>query len=285
MSQHSCSSFRLLGRALLAAVCLLLAASASFAQEPPPGPIFYVYVVNFECGFQVSDIGAGGYEPMVKVANYASKVDIHNYDVHQANVQAEVFSTGNSRWSATAGPLALPSTTMNSNTSTVIDCNHVATAINGSLPPGKPFYTGMLRIVSDQELVVWATKTTQVCAGLAKLDDGDPIVPPIGYDIGSGFFYSTGSGATETADLSLFGCPAAEIDGGTGGTPNPPTIPGTFRGPGGAVPPGLRPIPGVTSTPTPLPSGGTSPGGFTLSNVSVSHSMDFERVEGVCIND
>lgn len=264
--------------ALAALVTAALCTVPALAQTPP---VQYVYAVNFECGFQVSDIGVGGYEPLVKVANYATKVDFHNYDLYEAQIMAEVYSTANNRWTATGAPQPIPAGTMPINSASVIDCNHIVTAIQGAVPAGKPFLSGMVRIVSDQELVVWTTKTTQVCSGLAKLDTGEAIVPPLSYDIGSGLIYRTSTGLTEAVDLSMFGCPAAEIDGGTGQTPYPPTIPGTFRGPNGGVPPGLRPIPGAIRIDYP---GSPNPQ-FMFTNVSVSHSMDFERVEGVCIND
>lgn len=269
---------------LISATLLLGLATPSLGQTQPP--VFFVYIVNFECGFQVSDIGPGGYEPLVKVANYATKVDFTNYDLHPAQVQAEVLRTDNSRWAAATGPVALVpgNLAMGSNTATVIDCNHIAQAITGAVPAGKPFYSGMVRIVSDQELVVWTTKTTQVCAGLAKLDNGDPILPPLSYDLGSGLTYSTYSGQQEAVDLSIFGCPAAETVNGE--IPNPPTNPGTFLGPSGGVPPGLRPIPGAISIVDGYQPGvPNQPSGFMMTNISVSHSMDSERVEGVCIND
>ncbi len=276
------------GLALLINCILLLGlAIPTLGQTQPPMPVFFVYIVNFECGFQISDIGPGGYEPLVKVANYATKVDFTNYGMQQpAQIQAEVLRTDNNRWANAAGPTPLvPANLMlGSNSATVIDCNHIAQAINGVLPAGKPFYSGMVRLVSDQELVVWTTKTTQVCAGLAKLDNGNPILPPLSYDISSGLTYSTLTGQQETVDLSIFGCPAAEIVNGT--VPNPPTQPGTFLGPNGGVPPGLRPIPGAIQIVDQYQPGvPTQPSGFLLTNVSVSHSMDFERVEGVCIND
>lgn len=244
------------------------------AQMAPP---MYVYSVSFECGFQVSDNGDNGYEPVVKVANYATKVDLHNVGMNTAALTADVFATGNSRWASSVTPIALPQNNLGSHNATVIDCVNIAQAITGSIPPGKPFISGMVTVRSLEPLIVWATKTTQVCAGLATTDEGQTVMPPVFFD-DNGLSYNTLTGQVTVADFAIFGCPAALLDGGQ------VTVPpgqGLFRGPNGGVPPGLRPIGPVRTPPTP-----TSPqGGFSLSDISVSHSLDFERVEPMLIQD
>ena len=256
---------------------LIVALGLTWSASAQMMPQMYVYSVNFECGFQISDNGSSGYEPMVKVANYATKVDIHNVGMNTANLNADVFSTGNSRWASSVAPIAMAPNNLANHNATVIDGVNSAQTITGSIPTGKPFFTGVVTIRSVEPLIVWATKTTQVCAGLATTDEGQPVMPPIYFD-DDGLSYNTTTGQVTVADFAIYGCPAAEIENGE------VTVPpgqGLFRGPGGAVPPGLRPVGPVRTPPTP-----TNPqGGFTLSDISISHSMDFERVEPMLIQD
>ena len=102
-------------------------------------------------------------------------------------------------------------------------------------------------------------------------------MPPIYFD-DFGLSYSTLTGQITVADFAIYGCPAAEINNGV------VTVPpgqGLFRGPNGAVRPGLRPIGPIRTPPTP-----TFPhGGFTMSDVSISHAMDFERVEPLVVQE
>lgn len=258
---------------------VLLVAFASFTQPAAAQmmPEMHLYLVNFECGFQVSDGGTEDYEPMVKVANYATKVDIYNYGMGTANIVAEAYSTGNNRWASSIGGQALPTNALQSHNATVIDCVNIAQAINngGPIPNGKPFYTGMLRIFSPEPLFIWATKTTQVCSGTARTTAGELITSHVAYDIMTGAFFNTITQAPETVDLSIFGCPAAGL--GNRGYP----------GPAGEVPPNSRtPHDGTIFGPILTPPSPELPmGGFSFSNVSVSHSLDFERVEGVIVVD
>ena len=259
-------------------LAVILAVPVAEAQMMPQ---MYVYSVSFECGFQVSDNGSDGYEPMVKVANYATKIDIHNVGMNAAALSGDVFSTGGSRWASSVGPQPLPGNSLATHNATVIDCVNIATAITGQIPPtGKPFFTGIVTIRSLEPLIVWATKTTQVCAGLATTDEGQPVMPPIYYDI-DGLSYTTTTGQVTVADFAIHGCPAVDTDPATGQMIPPPPGQGLFRGPNGGVPPGLRPIGPIWTPPSP-----TAPqGGLTLSSISISHSMDFERVEPMLIQD
>ncbi len=246
------------------------------------GALVNVYSVNFVCGYQASADGSQGYEPLVKVANYATKVDINNINNVQVLVAGMVHNTTASPWpnNVVGNPLAPNNMAMR--TSTVIDCNTIAAAI-GPIPPGKPFFSGMVTIRSGDPLVVWATKTTQVCAGTAAYVT-DPLPQPIypyqpiflGEDLSSGLRFtlyppSYGPMPPTTVDWSTFGCPSAKVDAQGG----------VYFGPSGAVPPGLRtptdlvPVGPIYRPPTPTyPEGEMTPG-----TLSLSHSMDFERVE------
>ncbi len=268
--------FMLTPRRLVSLV--LLTSFVAFGQPATAQmmPEMHLYMVNFECGFQVSDAGTENYEPMVKVANYATKVDIFNYGMGDANIIAEVYSTGNNRWASSVGGQALPANNLLSHNATVIDCVNMAQAITGgTIPTGKPFYTGMLRIFSPEPLFIWATKTTQVCSGTARTTSGGWVTPQIAYDIMTGTYFNTVTQGPEIIDLSIFGCPSAGLNNRG------------FPGPAGEVPPNSRtPHDGVFVGPIhSQPSPWAPQGGFSFSNVSVSHSLDFERVEGVIVID
>jgi hypothetical protein len=65
----------------LISVCLAAGLSAGLGLAAPAaaqGGGVHVYSVDFVCGFQASVGGSGVYEPIVKVANYATKIDHHN---------------------------------------------------------------------------------------------------------------------------------------------------------------------------------------------------------------
>ena len=274
-------------RSLFSALVLVLGALASTLPAVAQGgaPV-NVYSVNFVCGYQASADGSLGYEPLVKVANYATKIDVNNINNVQVIVSGRVFNTTNTQWPNNAIGTPINPSVMPMRTSSVIDCTTIATTL-GPLPPGKPFFSGMVTIRSGDPLVVWATKTTQVCAGTAAMVP-DPYQPPIypfqplflGHDLTTGLSFtlyppSAGPTPRTNVDWSTFGCPSASI--------NPQG--GVYFGPPGSVPPGFRtpsgliPIGPIYRPPTPeYPDGEMTPG-----TLSISHSMDFERVEPVVI--
>ncbi len=243
----------------LAFICL-----ASVATAQPTG--VYMYTVDFVCGYQASNDGDAGYEPLVKVANYATKIDVHNYHGNQANLAGDVQDTTSITWTMSAPPQSLAATTLMPGHSTVLDCSTIVSTLNGSLPAtGKPFFNGVATVRSDQPLIVWATKTTEVCAGLATFDESENPEPvlTIGPD---GLPIPGPSGPLPAPVLSLLGCPSATL---VQGGPQ-----GPYLAPGGSVTPGLRP-PGIIRS--------QQTGDLLLADISVSHSVDFERVEGVFI--
>jgi hypothetical protein len=250
----------------LAVLALAVAAAAPAAAQGQ-----WVYSVDFVCGFQASQDGPAGYEPLVKVANYATKLDLHNYGAAGANLSAFAALTSANRWPAAAAPVPLPPAALGPDGSTVIDCAHVAQALLGQVPAGKPFLNGVLIVKSAQPLVVWATKTTEVCAGYASYVNWATGPFPIFIDADGVAHFGGPGGLIVPAGNVVFGCPVVQVnaDGGV----IPPT--GTFLGPNGAVPPGLR---------TPSDTVGVTAFGDRIprpSPVSISHAIDFERVEGV----
>ncbi len=244
-----------------AALLALATAAVTHAQQ-------YVYSVNYECGFQSSADGSEGYEPVAKVANYAVKLDFFNPGTGDANLTGSVHETSSAHWNVQAGSSSLTAGQLGGGGASVIDCTDIFNVLGaggGNPNPGKPFLTGMLTIRSDLPLVVWATKTTEVCSGLLRIDQAAHDNPDIiifdenGDPIPQGF-------PLPPAAPALLGCPpgfAFDLRYGGGGPSGP------FSGPGGSVPPGLR------SRQVMQPVGSD----FIADAWNVSHAIDFERVE------
>ena len=252
---------------LALAVCALALGLGQPASAQPTGA--HIYTVDFVCGYQSSNDGNEGYEPLVKVANYATKIDIYNYNGSQANMAGDVLDTTAISWTTSAPPQPLANATLMTGSSTLIDCPTIVMALTGALPTGgKPFFNGVVTIRSDQPLIVWATKTTEVCAALVTFDESENPEPVI--IIGPGGQPLPGPGGPLPPLVpSLLGCPSAFLVEGGGGGPQ-----GPFLAPGGSVTPGLRPPGMIQSQET---------GDFLTADLSVSHAIDFERVEGVFV--
>ena len=252
---------------LALAACLLTLSLGQQAAAQPTG--VHIYTVDFVCGYQSSNDGNEGYEPLVKVANYATKIDLYNYNGSQANLSGDVHDTTAISWTMSSPPQPLANATLMNGGTTLIDCPTIVSAFLGAPPNvGKPFFNGVVTIRSDQPLIVWATKTTEVCAGLVALDESENPEPVIiiGPD---GQPLPAPGGVSSPLLPSLVGCPTTQIvDINNGG------VPGRYLAPGGAVTPGLR-SPGVIQNP--------QTGEFLLADLSVSHAIDFERVEGIFV--
>ncbi|MCH9649594.1 MAG: hypothetical protein K0U98_15245 [Deltaproteobacteria bacterium] len=248
----------------LAVIALLVsfAASPAVAQSGQ-----YIYTVGFECGFQASADGNFGYEPVAKIANYAIKVDLFNYGANSANLTAQVHNTGPTRWPTSVPPITVAPSTVNAGHGGLLDCVNIVTAILGQTPTGKPFYSGILTVRSPTPLIVWATKTTEVCSGLATYYNGD-FVDPLVYIDENGIPSTPSTGPLPPARISLFNCPTGNAPPGS-----PSEGQGPYTGPGGGVPPNIRPIGMMTNL----------QGNHFVSNLGVSHSLDFERIEGVFV--
>ncbi len=244
--------------------CLAILGLAATANAQPTGA--YIYTVDFVCGYQASNDGNSGYEPLVKVANYATKIDVHNYHGNQASLAGDVQDTTNLTWTMTAPPTALAPATLMPGHSTLVDCATIVSTLNGALPAaGKPFFNGVVTVRSDQPLIVWATKTTEVCAALATFDESEnpePIIV-VGPD---GRPLPGPNGPLPAPVPSLLGCPSASL---VQGGPQ-----GPYLAPGGSVTPGLR-SPGIIQN--------QQTGDLLIADISVSHAIDFERVEGVYV--
>lgn len=255
----------------LAAGSLGAAAAPAAAQNG-----YWLYSVDFVCGFQPNPNGPQGYEPLVKVANYATKLDLLNCLEEPLALGTKAYFTNATTWPAAAPGVPIPGGGLPPDTSTVLDCNDIAQAAGGA-GPGKPFLNGMVAIRSPKPLVVWATKTTQVCVGYVTMPPAFPWTPfpfqPIFIDDLGQARWGTVTGPVVPAGRVTFNCPAAPWSGF-------PLPIGPYLGPGGAIPPGTRP-PSDIITPSPTPVN-PRPNPI-LPDLSVAHSLDFERVEGLWV--
>ena len=219
------------------------ACDPSPGTPPASGP--FVYNVDFVCGYQASNDGEEGYEPAVKVANYATKVDIYRPGGASAGLSGEIHDLGITRWAQGVASRLLTPVTLPGAQAKVIDCPTLYREYFGSIPGGRPFFNGTVTLRSDQPLVVWATKTTLVCSALATwAEHGQPFpVLAVGPD---GRPLPDPEGEPRSLAPSLLACP---------------TLADTT--------PGLRP-PGLLAT---------VDGGFESLGLDVSLDLDFERVE------
>ena len=249
--------------------CALL--TLPWVVDPAQAQSRHVYAVNFACGFQASADGTNDYEPLVKVANYAVKVDFYNFGQVEVELTGAVLETSTSTWLSSPAPTALTQGNLTAGGATVLDCTDIEAALSasGGPPAGKPFLSGVVTISSPEPLIVWATKTTEVCAGLVQVSATAVLDPDIIVFDEQMNPILPGMPLPPAAPV-LFGCPPA-LNYSTrygGGGPS-----GPFTMPGGGVPPGLR---SRQVTPA-LGSDGIA------EDLSISHSIDFERVEGVFV--
>ncbi|MEM7352558.1 MAG: hypothetical protein AAF657_17290, partial [Acidobacteriota bacterium] len=186
---------------------------------------------------------------VVKVANYATKVDLHNFGGTAANLSGEIHDLTGTRWSQGIASRIMTPVSLPGGEATVIDCPTLFQEHYGSIPTGKPFFHGTVTVRSDQPLIVWATKTTLVCSALAThAEHGQPF-PVLEIDPG-GQPVPDPTGEPRSLLPSLLACPT--LDDST---------------------PGLRP-PGLLTN---------GEGGYEAVGLDVSLDLDFERVEEVTV--
>jgi len=270
MSRHSnCKTS--LRFAILVTITAALAGAIPAAAQSGSGT--WIYTVNYECGYQQSMYGVEGYEPPVKMANYATKIDVYNPLSNQAQLGGDVLATvgwpavgtGTGSVSFTTHPLA--TVNLAAGNSLRLGCAEIAGALGHTLPDLQlTFLSGVATVRSATPLAIWVTKTSEVCAGLVA----SPIDPtqPIFYD-DAGLLTSTGGSGLGAPIPSLFGCPAVETQPSSG----PILQPGGMGIPGVVVP-GIRPPGMVLSV--------SSTFGVVM-DVSVSQSIDSEQVTGIFI--
>jgi hypothetical protein len=157
-------------------------ASAEVSQQAANGTYRYVYSVKFVCGFQQPLVDVPGTpprgEPVVKPGNYATEINIHNYNFRTAELRKKVIllvrpsQDGKDqdvvREPRTTGPLtnaagavAWESFKLEKDFATLDDCNKfwIWTYPNVVPPVPFPLMVGYLVIYSSLDLDVDAVYT------------------------------------------------------------------------------------------------------------------------------
>jgi hypothetical protein len=160
------------------AVVLLLALVGAQAAS---AKYIYSYAVKFVCGYNNTNIGISSDgkdvgEPPVKFGNYATEINIFNFNVNptipsDAIIQKDaILLVDKGRPVAREPKVAGFSGTSDhitllSQQATMDDCNRIAEMLWGAVPPlPYPLTIGFLVIQSTVELDVSAVYTAQTCA-------------------------------------------------------------------------------------------------------------------------
>ncbi len=143
--------------------------------------ILYSYAVKFVCGYNPSNVGVWGDdfrytggEPTVKFGNYATDINIYNFNIYPEpgfpqHVEKSILllvdrgvPVGRERRIATPifGDVLDP---FPAGTATMDDCNRIAEMLWGVVPTPYPLTIGFLVLGSTIELDVTAVYTAQTC--------------------------------------------------------------------------------------------------------------------------
>jgi len=146
----------------------LLTASEAPQEQAITGQYAWNYSVKFVCGFQpplgqtpgVEPVG----EPVVKPANYATDINIHNYNYKPVPLRkkllvlVETTATGQNivREPKTTEPRAFAQVTLGPDFATLDDCNGLWEILHPNIPPPTPMllFTGYLVILSPLDIDV-----------------------------------------------------------------------------------------------------------------------------------
>jgi hypothetical protein len=173
------------------AVVLLLALVGTQAAS---AKYIYSYAVKFVCGYNNTNIGISSDgkdvgEPPVKFGNYATEINIFNFNVDygtpaDATIQKDVIVLVDKGKPVGREPKTVPFSgtpdqiTLKSQQATLDDCNRLAEMLWGSVPTPFPLTIGFLVIQSTHELDVSAVYTAQTCSNWVvspeKLECLDP---------------------------------------------------------------------------------------------------------------
>lgn len=158
-------------------VALLLAASAYTVlarQEARPTAqdafTYYSYAVKFVCGIQRFSPNNPG-EPPVKPGNYATEINIHNYqyNVDLVPVRKKVVLLVDrgepiGREPRSVEPTAFDGIELKPDYATMDDCNRIAELLWGAVPTPMPLMIGYLVLISPYDLDVDVVYTAEVPA-------------------------------------------------------------------------------------------------------------------------
>jgi hypothetical protein len=126
------------------------------------------YSVKFVCGVQRQDTAAG--EPPVKPGNYATEINIHNYQYRPQRVFKKLVplvgvnpngGTFVAREPKTAGPLKYDWVELKADEATMDDCNRIWALMGVPLAANMPVTIGHLVILSRVDLDIDAVYTAQ----------------------------------------------------------------------------------------------------------------------------
>jgi hypothetical protein len=142
-------------------------------QQTVPGTYLWNYSIKFVCGFQPQQPSPGQtpYEPVVKPGNYATDINIHNYNYREVAVRKKVIVLVEGdkvlREPETAGPAKSDQIVLRPDFATMDDCLRIWQLLHpGVVPPAvPPLLIGYLVILSPLDLDVDAVYTAEVPGG------------------------------------------------------------------------------------------------------------------------
>ena len=161
-----------------ATVFLRQDASASpLAQSPTASSYWWSYAAKFVCGFQNADTAGAVGEPPVKPGNYATEINIHNYNYKEFNIYKKLVVLAGSQQDASgsivpfvhrepdvARPTTFVKVLLGPDYATMDDCNAIwrmAAQVGQPLVPGA-LTIGYLVILSPLDLDVADVYTAEV---------------------------------------------------------------------------------------------------------------------------
>jgi len=187
-------SRKALAYGVLIAVLALAGAQAASAK------IVYSYTVKFVCGYNPDNVGIAGDlldkrggEPTVKSGNYATDVNIYNFNIYGEQtgippvVEKRVLLLVDRGVPVGREPRVVGSSggeiiTLPYGNATMDDCNRIAELIWGAVPSPYPLTIGFLIVGSTVELDVTSVYTAQTCSNWLvspiKLECLDPSGKP-----------------------------------------------------------------------------------------------------------
>jgi len=181
---------------VLVAILVLAGAQAASAK------IIYSYAVKFVCGYNPDNVGIycdlldkRGGEPTVKFGNYATDINIYNFNIYgdpnvwPPFVEKRVLLLVDrgvpvGREPRTVGSSGGELITLPYGNATMDDCNRIAELLWGSVPTPYPLTIGYLILASVYPLDVTAVYTAETCSYWIKDDKTLQCLDPEGRQMG-----------------------------------------------------------------------------------------------------
>ncbi len=158
----------------------LALAIALGAAQTASAKFQYSYAVKFVCGYNSSNLGldvdgSQSGEPPVKFGNYATEVNIYNFNLYgdlappTATIEKRFLvlvkdGVPVGREPKVVDVSGLDRIELNTGQATMDDCNRIAQVLWGKVPTPYPLTIGYLVILSTLELDVTAVYTSQACS-------------------------------------------------------------------------------------------------------------------------